>query len=342
MAGTTSFPSAIDSFPDIGPATQENESGKEHDVVHENVHAAILAAQVKIGIDESDDPESLDARVAALEDAATVTFIRDVTTAAGGVMSTTFDTFRMPHVFTLTAVRASVAEPSTIGDVEIDILNEGVSIFGGGRLVIDEGELTSRLSVSQPEIVAPGFDDDELVDIEVLSEGVGAAGLRVYLTGVKEYTPATIEARYWRISISRTVGGNGYVAIGEVSMSATPGGADQATTGGASASGSYSGAYSADKAFDDNLSTNWSSSYLGGSNGSYGHWIMQDFGSATKVAEVAITSAPSSYGGGSYQEEDPCDFEIQYSNDGVTWATAKAIDGQVGWSRSETRVFATD
>ena len=67
MPGTTNFPTALDSFPDITPTTREDDVGFEHDVVHNNEAAAIAALQAKVGIDESADADSLDFRVSALE-----------------------------------------------------------------------------------------------------------------------------------------------------------------------------------------------------------------------------------------------------------------------------------
>lgn len=67
MTGTTQYPGALDAFPAIGPNTSEAAAGAEHDVVHENVHAAVLALQVKVGVDGDPGVASLDARVAAVE-----------------------------------------------------------------------------------------------------------------------------------------------------------------------------------------------------------------------------------------------------------------------------------
>ena len=67
MPGTTAYPAALDTFPDIGPNTAENATGFEHDVMHNNKAAAIAALQAKVGIDGSADAASLDARVAAVE-----------------------------------------------------------------------------------------------------------------------------------------------------------------------------------------------------------------------------------------------------------------------------------
>ena len=55
--GTTNFPSTLDTvaqLPDIGPNTNEELTpGAEHDVVHANANAAILALQAKLGADGS-------------------------------------------------------------------------------------------------------------------------------------------------------------------------------------------------------------------------------------------------------------------------------------------------
>jgi hypothetical protein len=60
MPGTTLFPGAIDTFPDITATTQENAAGLEHDVVHNNEAAAIAALEAKVGITNSADAASLD------------------------------------------------------------------------------------------------------------------------------------------------------------------------------------------------------------------------------------------------------------------------------------------
>lgn len=90
MPGTTAFPTALDEFPEIGPNTPENAPGKEHDVVHQNVHAAVLALQAKVGVDDSEDEGTIDARVAALEEDAETLAIAVgacVQTAAVGALS---------------------------------------------------------------------------------------------------------------------------------------------------------------------------------------------------------------------------------------------------------------
>jgi hypothetical protein len=80
MPGTTNFPTALDTFPDIAAADAENDPGKEHDVVHNNEMAALAALQVKVGIDGSADAASLDHRIAQLETVSVITVHGDGTT----------------------------------------------------------------------------------------------------------------------------------------------------------------------------------------------------------------------------------------------------------------------
>lgn len=67
MPGTTAFPAALDTFPNILSTTLENDTGFEHDVVHNNEAAAIAALQAKVGIDGSAVAGTVDKRLATLE-----------------------------------------------------------------------------------------------------------------------------------------------------------------------------------------------------------------------------------------------------------------------------------
>ncbi len=63
---STNFPGALDTtanLPPIGPDDGEDEAGKEHDVQHTSLNAAMLAVQAKVGADNSDDPNSIDYRM---------------------------------------------------------------------------------------------------------------------------------------------------------------------------------------------------------------------------------------------------------------------------------------
>ena len=82
MPGMTAFPGAIDSFPEITAATPEDAPGAEHDVVHQNVHAAIKALEQKVGINGSSDATSLDRRLATLEAAGQTSYVHTQSSAA--------------------------------------------------------------------------------------------------------------------------------------------------------------------------------------------------------------------------------------------------------------------
>jgi hypothetical protein len=60
MPGTTNFPTALDSANEVDANTREDEAGKEHDVLHNDLDARTRALQVKVGIDGSADTDSLD------------------------------------------------------------------------------------------------------------------------------------------------------------------------------------------------------------------------------------------------------------------------------------------
>lgn len=109
--------------------------------------------------------------------------IRDLTAVTGAVTSSTHDIFRMPGAYTLGELRASVAEASTTGHIRIDVKKNGGSILGTTPLVIEEGQTTSRHSIYQPDIIGMDFPDDALVEIDIITEGAAAKGLRVYFMG---------------------------------------------------------------------------------------------------------------------------------------------------------------
>lgn len=67
---STNYPTALDTtanLPPIAATDNEDDTGKEHDVQHSNLNAAMIAVQTKVGADSSTDTSSLDYRVAALE-----------------------------------------------------------------------------------------------------------------------------------------------------------------------------------------------------------------------------------------------------------------------------------
>ena len=59
------FPAALDSF--TNPTTTDTLASVPHHLQHANANDAIEALEAKLGVDDSDDPDSMEARVSALE-----------------------------------------------------------------------------------------------------------------------------------------------------------------------------------------------------------------------------------------------------------------------------------
>lgn len=67
-ATNTLYPADIESLPEIGPNTKENDVGQEHDVMHDRANATLNALQVLVGTTSDTAPESVLGRLGALED----------------------------------------------------------------------------------------------------------------------------------------------------------------------------------------------------------------------------------------------------------------------------------
>lgn len=91
-------------------------------------------------------------------------------------------TFRMPFAFTLSSVRASLTNASSLGVVQIDINVSGASILST-KLTIDEGEKTSTTAATPAVISAAAIADDDEITIDIDSAGSGAKGAKVMLLG---------------------------------------------------------------------------------------------------------------------------------------------------------------
>ena len=147
--------------------------------------------------------------------------------------------------------------------------------------------------------------------------------------------------RYWRIKIRVTGGGlNG--GIGELQMRTSIGGSNVAT-GGTPSSSSLSASYLPAKAFDGNTTATgvgnaWAALTMGGSTGLNSYpWLAYDFGSGNDkdIAEIVIYSPGT---GGLGASELPMQFDIQWSDDNVTWVTQRSIAYDTPWTLLESRV----
>lgn len=61
------FPVSLDTLPTIASTDLEDDAGIEHDIVHTDLAEAVMALQVKLGIDDDTDAASMDYRVQRLE-----------------------------------------------------------------------------------------------------------------------------------------------------------------------------------------------------------------------------------------------------------------------------------
>ena len=95
-------------------------------------------------------------------------------------------TFRMPHTFTLTEVRASVTTAPTGSTLIVDINEGGVSILST-KLSIDATEKTSTTAATPPVISDADLADDAeiTIDIDQIGSSVAGAGLKIFLIGTQ-------------------------------------------------------------------------------------------------------------------------------------------------------------
>jgi hypothetical protein len=130
---------------------------------------------------------------------------------------------------------------------------------------------------------------------------------------------------HWRINIFANAGDASLLAISEIEMRATAGGADQCTGGTATASSATSG-FEAPNAFDNSATTRWSTA--AGPN-----WIAYQFPSAVDVAEYTIQAHET------LPSRSPRDWQFEYSDDGVTWTPIEDRYGVTGWTSGQIRTF---
>ena len=113
-------------------------------------------------------------------------------------------------------------------------------------------------------------------------------------------------------------------------MASAPGGATLCSGGTVTASGTVGGGYAAANAFDGNPSSIWASAVSPPSD----QWIQYAFATAVSVAEVRLTVR-----GDGYLNQAPHAFDVQGSNDGVTFATVQSFPAPT-WAVGQTQAFA--
>lgn len=131
--------------------------------------------------------------------------------------------------------------------------------------------------------------------------------------------------RYWRLNITSTAGT--YCSMAEIEMRSVAGGTDLTGSGTASASATTSG-WPASQAVDNNTGTGWATY-----PGTPPQWWQYDFGAGNAYAIIELRITPRQDG---FYSESPANFQFQYSDDGSTWTTQKAISGLAWTAAAQT------
>ena len=132
--------------------------------------------------------------------------------------------------------------------------------------------------------------------------------------------------RYWRIFILNNNGDGNYIALNEIELRGSVGGADITTPATpVTASTQHDGSYDPKYTVDNFLSATplWISTSSAVTN----QWLRYDLGTPTAIAQVAMCfDDPNGPG------RSPKDLRIEGSNDGTTFTTVKAFPGNTSWT----------
>lgn len=135
-------------------------------------------------------------------------------------------------------------------------------------------------------------------------------------------------ARYWRVMVTETESiGDDYRELKYIGFRTTLGGADQSTTPG----NWYVSSVEVGSAGD--LATSGGSAIRSGQIYDGAWWCQYDFGSPTTIREAAIECG--------VDNRSPSEFQIQWSNDNVTWTTMLEVTSNA-WVDNETQIFQFD
>lgn len=134
--------------------------------------------------------------------------------------------------------------------------------------------------------------------------------------------------RYWRISIGTNQTGVGVIAIPELEMYTARFGVNQCVGGTAAASTAGAPASNAFNKSGDEGS-------LWASTGPTNEWLSYDFGSAKQIVEIGILGRGLTI---SEPAQMPYDFDVEYSDDNVSWTTAWT-ETSITWPRYEFQRF---
>ena len=148
-----------------------------------NTNMALIAGAIEdveikaFVVSVTDEQQTVDERITAL-----------------GTTDNILRTFRMPYSFVLLEARASFNVEDSGGDIDFDILEEGVSIFASGSaLTIGSGVKTSGGFSPAPVFAGTNIilNDDNEIQIMLLSQPSGGSvgkGVNVTLIGYVIWT----------------------------------------------------------------------------------------------------------------------------------------------------------
>lgn len=137
--------------------------------------------------------------------------------------------------------------------------------------------------------------------------------------------------RYWRVYITLATG-TPHLDISEIEFRSSIGGADQCNGGTAIYSAQTSG-FEASKSFDNTTSTTW---YIDQNSFPLPQWIGYDFGvgNAKDIVEFALTCWAVS--------ESPKDFQLQWSDNGVSWTSAIYRAGETWSATGQVKAYSAN
>jgi hypothetical protein len=138
--------------------------------------------------------------------------------------------------------------------------------------------------------------------------------------------------RYWRLLINQSAD-TFSTAIAELSLAATPGGANLIGTGTISASSVSQSAHAAAFAVDGDPATYWASNTA---SPLPGQWLVYDFGAGVtqQIVEVKLTAGAFLNG----DQFAPSEFQLQWSNDNSNWTSAWNFRSAV-WTAGTQQTF---
>lgn len=132
---------------------------------------------------------------------------------------------------------------------------------------------------------------------------------------------------YWRINVTRNAGDKDYLAVSDIEMRLTSGGADQCT-GGTPYASIAAATTPASNAFDTDTSSRWSTP-IGTLTGAIGY----QFASAVDILEYTIRAHPT------LPLRSPQDWTFEHSDDGISWTTIEDRLGFSSWANGEVKTF---